>query len=320
MSKRATSRPPRLESTPVHRLPREPRTPSPRSRIVKARVAGRHDRLGRSELQSVMRRVVGGDPVALLGLDRFDDVDLTELQTTAAEVWGWNGHEPTVTIEPDLLLNGVLAARARVLDVARRGGRVLVATGRPASLLPLHQHFARLTRAVGGHLLDAGEAGPVRAAGRSSVRLWWLGGVAVMTDGDALLADPGIEAIDELLFTVPYPDLVVADRGYAGGALRAGIEVVALADLDAIALGLASGRGLPVTVVPMNERRPASAYASLEPLLRGPALPRGHLSHNGHTRQRRDSCAYAPDSDGGGGRPRGAVVLDIALSHCAGSR
>ena len=38
---------------------------------------------------------------------------------------------------------------------------------------------------------------------------------------------------------MPYPDLVVADRGYAGGALRAGIEVVALADLDAIALGLA---------------------------------------------------------------------------------
>jgi Phosphatase len=273
MSKRATSRPPRLESTPVRRLPREPRPPSPRSRIVKARVAGRHDRLGRSELQSVMRRVVGGDPVALLGLDRFDGVDLTELQATAAQVWGWNAHEPTVTIEPDLLLNGILTARARVLDVARRGGRVLVATGRPASLLPLHQQFARLTRAVGGHLLDSGEAGPLRAAGRSSVRLWWLGGVAVMTDGDALLADPGIEAIDELLFTVPYPDLVVADRGYAGGALRAGIEVVALADLDAIALGLAAARGLPVTVVPMNERRPASAYASLDPLLAVPLSP-----------------------------------------------
>jgi hypothetical protein len=26
----------------------------------------------------------------------------------------------------------------------------------------------------------------------------------VLTDGDALLSDPGIEAIDELLFTVPY--------------------------------------------------------------------------------------------------------------------
>jgi hypothetical protein len=273
MSKRAASRPPRLDAAPVRRLPREPRVPSPRSRVVKARVAGRHDRLGRAELHSVMRRVVGGDPVALLGLDRFDGVDLSELQATAGEVWGWDAHEPTVSIEPDLLLDGLLAARARVLDVARRGGRVLIATGRPASLLPLHQHFARLTRAVGGHLLDSGEAGPVRAGGRASVRLWWLGGVAVMTDGDALLSDPGIEAIDELLFTVPFPDLVVADRGYAGGALRAGIEVVALADLDALVLGLASARGLPVTVVPMNERRPASAYGALEPLLAVPLSP-----------------------------------------------
>jgi hypothetical protein len=220
-----------------------------------------------------MRRVVGGDPVALLGLDRFDGVDLTELQATALDVWGWNASESTVSIEPDLLLNGLLAARTRVLDVARRGGRVLIATGRPASLLPLYQHFARLTRAVGGHLLDAGEAGPLSAAGRASVRLWWLGGVAVMTDGDALLADPGIEAIDELLFTVPFPDLVVADRGYAGGALRAGIEVVALADVDALALGVASTRGLPVTVVPMNERRPAPAYSALEPLLAAPLSP-----------------------------------------------
>jgi hypothetical protein len=127
-----------------------------------------------------------------------------------------------------------------------------------------------MCRAAGGHLLDSGEAGPIRAAGRASVWLWWIGGVAVLTDGDVLLADPGIEAFDELLFTVPYPDLVIADRGYAGGALRAGIEVVALADIDAIALGLAARRGLPVTMVPLHERRPASAYHALETLLAVP--------------------------------------------------
>lgn len=234
---------------------------------MKSRVAGRHDRLGRAELHSVMRRIVAGDPIALLGLERFGGADFTELRAVMADVWGWNSADPSVSIEPDRLLTGLVAARDRVVDVARRGGRILVATGRPASLLPLHQHFARLTLEAGGHLLDSGEAGPLTAGGRAALRLWWLGGVAVLTDGDVLLADPGIEAIDELLFTVPYPDLVVADRGFAGGALRAGIEVVAIADLDALALGLAACRGLPVTVVPMHERRPASAYAELEPLL-----------------------------------------------------
>lgn len=273
MSKRAASRPPRLDPAPVRRVRREPRHPSPRSRVVKARIAGRHDRLGRAELTSIMRRVAGGDPVALLGLERFGGLDLPELRAVAAETWGWDPDEPTVSIDPDLLLGGMLAARERVLDVARRGGRMLVATGRPASLLPLYQRFARLGREAGAHLLDVGEAGPLPAAGRASLRVWWLGGVAVLSDGDALLADPGIEALDELLFTVPHPDLVVADRGYAGGALRAGIEVVALADLDALALGVAARRGLPVTVVPLHERRPASAYTTLEPLLALPPPP-----------------------------------------------
>lgn len=273
MSKRATKRPPHLESVPIGRVNREPRLPSARARVVKTRAAGRHDRLGRTELLSVMRRVMAADPTALLGLERFERLDLAELRATAADVWGWNSDDAAVTIDPDLLLAGLVTARERVLDVARRGGRILLATGRPASLLPLHQHFARLGREVGGHILDSGEAGPVAAAGRASVRLWWIGGVAVLTDGDALLSDPGIDAVEELLFTVPYPDLVVADRGYAGGALRAGIEVVALADLDAIALGVAARRGLPVTVVPMHERRPASAYTALEPLLMAP-LPR----------------------------------------------
>jgi hypothetical protein len=262
-----------LEPAPVQPVRREPRRPSPRSLVVKARVAGRHDRLGRSEMLSVMRRVVGGDPVALLGLDRFPGVQLPELRTVAAEVWGWDADQPTVAIDPDRVLGGLRAARQRVIDVARRGGRILVATSRPASLLPLHQALARLADSCGGHLLDSGEAGPLQAAGRAAVRLWWIGGVAVLTDGDALLSDPGIEAIDELLFTVPYPDLVIGDRGFAGGAVRAGIEAVAFADLDAIALGVAAGRGSPLTLVPLHERRPASAYATLEPMLTPPNSP-----------------------------------------------
>jgi Phosphatase len=271
MSKRATSRPPHLDSAPVHRAHREPRRPTPRAGVLKARIAGRHDRLGRAELLSVMRRVIGGEPTAMLGLDRFPAVDREELRAVAAEVWGWDADDLVVTLDPDRLLAAMLAAHERVLDVARRRGRVLVATGRPASLLPLHQAFARLARGAGAHLLDGREAGPLPT--RSSLSIWWLGGVATLTDGNALLADPGVDALEELLFTVPRPDLVVADRGYAGGALRAGIEVVALADLDAIALGVAAGRGLPATVVPLNERRPAPAYAGLEALLATPPSP-----------------------------------------------
>ncbi len=114
-----------------------------------------------------MRRVIGGDPTALLGLDRFPGVDLEELRAVAGDTWGWDADELVVTLDPDKLLAAMLTARERVLDVARRRGRILVATGRPASLLPLHQELARLARSAGAHILDAGAAGPLRPAPRS---------------------------------------------------------------------------------------------------------------------------------------------------------
>ncbi len=324
MSKRAacrrspTSSPPR---PPAPRRRREPRQRSVRSRLVKARVAGRHDRLGRTELHSVMRRVVGGDPVALLGLERFDGVELAELRRVASDGWGWDADEP------DRVHRSRPPARG-VVDRARPGRSTSPDAAAGSSSRPAGpRRCSRSTStspasrdAAGGHVLDAGEAGPIAAAGRAAARLWWIGGVAVLTDGEALLADPGIEAVDELLFTVPFPDLVVADRGFAGGALRAGIEVVAFADLDGAGPRARRAPG------PAGHRGPASRASTRVGVrgagipLRPPILFRGHLSHSGHTRQRGTQAHTLTIRTEEGDRPRGAVVLDIALSHGAGSR
>ena len=262
MSRRAARRPPVLEG-PAEHGPRAEREPTPRAQLVRARVAGRHERLGRVEVHALMRRIVAGERSALLGLARFSDASVSELEGVARAGWGWDPSEAVVTIDPDRTLDQAAVARARVVDVARRGGRVAFATSRPASLLPLHQALARVARDEGGTVCDPGEAGPFRAAGRARAQLWWLDGVAVLTDGAALLADPGLEAVDELLFELGYPDLLVGDGGYAGGAIAAGIEVVAFADVDALALGAAAERGAPVTLVPLQERRPPGAYRPL---------------------------------------------------------
>ncbi len=263
MTRRSTKRPPRLEVVSTERVRRPPRVPGPRSRLVRAKVAGRHDRLGRTELLSVARRLIAGERSALLGLDRFPDLTPAEVGAVLHSVWGWDDSEPSVTIDADHVLAAFDAARGRVVDVARRGGRVAFATSRPASLLGCHAALARLAAAAGATVLDPGQAGPFAAAGRARARLWWIEGVAVVTDGEGLLADAGLEAGPEMLFEVPRPDLVVADRGFAGAAVASGIEVVALADLDAMALAVAAARGLPVTVVPLHERRPAAAYSVL---------------------------------------------------------
>jgi hypothetical protein len=105
------------------------------------------------------------------------------------------------------------------------------------------------------------------AGGRS---LWWIDGVAVVTDGLGILADDGLVAGPEWLFAVGRPDLVVADRGFAGAALAAGHETVAFADLDAAVFGVAARRGQPVRLVPVDERRPPEAYRSIVGALTAP--------------------------------------------------
>ena len=96
-------------------------------------------------------------------------------------------------------------ARPRRSTSSRRGGRVL---SRPDG----RRRCSRCTSTSPGWRAPRAAtcstpAKPDRSAprGAPSVWSWWVGGVAVLTDGDALLADAGIEAFDELLFTVPVP-------------------------------------------------------------------------------------------------------------------
>ncbi len=269
MTRNASRRPPILEdlqsrasSQPARRKP-----PSARSQLVRSRVFGRHDRLGSAEVRAVMRRVAAGDPASLLGLAPMEGLTAAEVAQVARDVWGWDSGDSSVSMSPDLGIAAFEAARERVVDVAKRGGRIAIGTTRPASLLGIHLGFARLAKSLGGDVLETPQAGPFDTSARVRARLWWIEGVAVMTDGDGLLGDPSPASAREMLFDLPPPDLVVGDRGIAGGAAAAGVEVVALADLDAVALAVAASRGLPITVVPLNERRSPSSYAPLVKML-----------------------------------------------------
>ena len=113
-------------------------------------------------------------------------------------------------------------------------------------------------------MLSATQTAPLNTRGE---RIWWVDDVAVVTNGESLLADDSTAAPEEFLFTIARPDLVVADHGFAGHALQAGLEVVAFADLDAVALAVAAWRGMAIRIVPLDEHRPPHQYAPLLQLL-----------------------------------------------------
>jgi hypothetical protein len=265
------NRPPRLDVDPVAAFtddvapaPDEPRArvPTLRRRVLEARIAGPHAQFGRDAVKAAIRALVNGDRRAQLACDGLDACTLEEVRDALTSSHGWDPTAARAAIDPDCTVAAIEAAGLRIAEAAQAGARIAVATARPASLLGLAQFVASEATALGGRVLVSDRAAIDGTAGRE---LWWIGGVAVLTDGSGLLASDG--AGDDWLFAVGRPDLVVADRAYAGSALRAGCEVVAWADLDAPALSLAAARGRRVLVVPLDERRPAAAYEVVEDAL-----------------------------------------------------
>ncbi|HZJ26157.1 MAG TPA: phosphatase [Acidimicrobiia bacterium] len=278
----ASRRPPKLDapspSPTPHRVEGLKRKPTARQRLLRAHVSGKA-RLSRSELLATIRAVLRGDRSALLELAPFEGVTLDDAFATVARVWGPDLGSPeleaAISIDPTRTIAQAQVAFARVADVARRGGRLAFATTRPASLLPLYTALARVSSDAGGQILADEETGLVLLDDRSNRRIRWFDGVAMVVDGDALPGGAGFGVTAELAFRLPPPDLVVADRAIAGGFVRAGIETVAAAGLEAVALGLAADRGLPVTVIPLHESQAPTGY---EPLL---AVAREAFKSNG---------------------------------------
>jgi hypothetical protein len=211
-----------------------------------------------------MRRVEHGAPSALCGLPAFPGLTREQVAAAVEVVYGWEGDGPRARIAPARTVDGFTAAVTRVLEVARGGGRLAFATARPAALLQLQRRLAARAAAEGADVLAGQETAGFGPNGR---RVRWIDHVAVLTDGAALLADDSVEAAEEWLFTLARPDLVVADHSYAGVASASGLEVIAFADLDAVALAVAAWQGRALRIVPLDDRRPPSAYASLLDLL-----------------------------------------------------
>jgi hypothetical protein len=300
------NRPPRLPDVepPRPRDAADRPPPTPRGRLVTAHVTGPHATLGRSEVAHAVARLAASTPDATLGMT-LDRVTRDEAWAALGSGWGWDGSTARASIDPDRTLAGIEHARHRLRAVGAAGGRVAIATGHPASLLPLATAMGAAASAAGAELLVCGRSGPIGGSARA---LWWIGPVAVVTDGDSLLGDDGLEAAAEWLFLTGRPDLVVADGAFAGFAAAAGHETLALADLDAVALGVAAARGLPVQVLPLDTSRPPVAY---EPLVEAVTEP-GQTGDPAEAPDRADwhqpphsttpaPAAYAPPQSGGEG-------------------
>ncbi len=202
--------------------------------------------------------------------ERLRGVGFEEAYEAVAHQLGYPpDHEETPgrgCIDPARTATRLMEAGERIRAVAGSGGRIVFGTGHPGALLVYYLGLARWVEELGGEV----PVTEVRGRDEQDIPLDWAGQVAIMGDGASLLHthDPG--PMRHALGQVGPVDLVVADHGFAGVAVAAGIPTVAIMDTNDPAFAVAAGRGADVIVIPIDDNRPLNSYtAALEVLRAG---------------------------------------------------
>jgi hypothetical protein len=233
-----------------------------RKALVDGGVAGvnSHDR---TNVLWKIKRLCEGDPDAQFGLTGVSGMPIDKVLGLVADL---SGIDPDVDIRHGM----VIVDPARVLErfegiadrlalAAQRGERVLIATGHPTGLPLLYQETGRLLAHHGASLIRPleGVAWEDSRGRRRQIR--YFAGLAMLTDRGSALHTHSPEAMERML-AEERPDLVFADHGLAGAAIEAGVETVAIADVNDPALVVAHAQGRTQEVVVMDDNVQPESY------------------------------------------------------------
>ncbi|MFC5753511.1 phosphatase [Actinomadura rugatobispora] len=227
------------------------------------------------------RRMAARNPYYLFGLDlkrAWTERDVLEAMVERCGVVADPLHlYGDDTIDPDLTLDALEAMGDRIGRAARRREPVVLATGHPATLTPVYQALAGALREAGCRVLtpSAGWSYEIETYYGSEPRriVYAPGGVAMLEDADgrthhthdsapmeAMLAELAAESGD-------WPDLAIADHGWAGAAGEAGIDTVGFADCNDPALFAGAAEGKIDVVVPLDDGISSHHYAPMTEFL-----------------------------------------------------
>jgi hypothetical protein len=165
-----------------------------------------------------------------------------------------------VHIAAEPILAACEALGDRLAAAALGAERLLVATGHPNGLDVLYRELARLTGERGAKLVHPAEGATIQEEGRPGPwRIRYLGDVGLVTDHAVAKHTHAGDAMRRMLED-ERPDLVLADHGFAGAAIEAGVETVSVADVNDPALIVAKAHGRTKIVVVMDDNVNADDY------------------------------------------------------------
>ena len=236
-----------------------------REELIAAGITGTHRSHSRSGNLGKIRALTEGDEDAAFGLTGLEKYTPEDILGFMAELTGcvhdMNCIDIEDEIDPERTMQGIVTAAERLRDHAAVGGTLLSATGHPTGML---EHYIRVMDAfmdAGGKVLRLREGDKLPIGSRGQDReVRYVGNVGCLADWGALKHSHSSKAMEALLEAQPWPDLVLADHGFAGAAIERRIPTIAIMDINDHALAVAAAEGRDVTIVPLDDNRPPRLY------------------------------------------------------------
>jgi histidinol phosphate phosphatase hisN-like protein len=242
--------------------------------LAASRIAG-HVATSRENNLGNFRKLAERDPKYLFGIEPSGSWTFAEVLALMAERCGLSPDEAyregVDYIDPERTMLRLEAMAERLREAADLRQQVIVATGHPTGLLAVHLEVARALAAAGCPLLmpAAGWSYEIQRFGwRERREIRYVGGVAMVAGHGDLRHTHAPTAMVAMLDALRasgdgWPDLVVADHGWAGAAGQAGVDAVGFADSNDPALFVAEAEGKVLVTVPLDDNVPPHLYAPM---------------------------------------------------------
>jgi hypothetical protein len=213
---------------------------------------------------------------AMFGLEptgRWDFADILELMARRVGV----SPDPDYLRGPDridaaLTVAGLDRMAERLAVAASKpGARVVVATGHPAGLLPVHLAVVAALRHHGVSILTPAAGWSYQAGTRTGSahrEIRYVDDVAMVSNRGELNHTHSPRPMEAILQSLADageapPDLVVGDHGWVGAAGQAGVPAVGFADSNDPGLFVGEEEGTVAVAVPLDDNVAPHLYAPL---------------------------------------------------------
>jgi Phosphatase len=235
-----------------------------RDALVAANITGPHTSHSRRNVIGKIHGIIAGDTEYTFGLSGLNKYSAMEILGFVGDLMGFAPDIELVEgfddIDPQRTIDGILGAARRLRDAGTRGESLFIATGHPTGLLEHHIRVADAYRRAGGKIVRPREEEQLASRRGRHIEVRYIGNVACLADWGQLRHTHSADAMEILLDSAPWPDLVFADHGFAGAAVERGIPTIAVMDINDPALAVAWAEGRDVVIVPMDDNRPPRLY------------------------------------------------------------